>query len=125
MEQSELLRMVVRVLEELGLPYLVTGSTATIFYGEPRFTADIDVVVRLPESRISELVDAFAGDAFYLDEESIRQAVSRRGQFNIIHQWATYSPRSSSVRRRTGRIARSLSRPVVSLISMSLARPRT
>ena len=85
MEQSDLLRTVVEVLEELGLPYLVTGSTATIFYGEPRFTADIDVVVHLPESRIPELVNAFAGDALHLDEESIRQAVSRRSQFNIIH----------------------------------------
>lgn len=85
MEQSDLLRTVVAVLEELELPYLVTGSTATIFYGEPRFTADIDVVVHLPESRIPELVDAFADDAYYLDEESVRRAVSRRSQFNIIH----------------------------------------
>jgi len=43
MAPSELLERLVRVLEELGLRYLVTGSTATIFYGEPRFTADIDL----------------------------------------------------------------------------------
>ncbi len=41
MEQSELLRFVVSVLERLHLPYFVTGSTVTIFYGEPRFTNDI------------------------------------------------------------------------------------
>ncbi len=85
MEQSELLRRIVEVLEELGLPYLVTGSTATIFYGEPRFTADIDVVVQLPAKRIPDLVRAFAGDEFYLDEESVRRAVAKRRQFNIIH----------------------------------------
>jgi len=44
MEQSELLRFVVSVLERLSLPYFVTGSTVTIFYGEPRFTNDIDIV---------------------------------------------------------------------------------
>jgi hypothetical protein len=38
MEQSELLRQVTRALERLGLRYFVTGSTATIFFGEPRFT---------------------------------------------------------------------------------------
>jgi len=43
MEQSELLRFVVSVLERLDLPYFVTGSMATIFYGEPRFTNDIDM----------------------------------------------------------------------------------
>ena len=45
MEQLDLLRYATHVLEEMGLRYFVTGSTATIFYGEPRFTNDIDVVV--------------------------------------------------------------------------------
>src|SRR3977135_2918061 len=31
-------------LERLGLPYCVTGSVAASVYGEPRLTADIDVV---------------------------------------------------------------------------------
>ena len=42
MEQSELLRFVASTLEKLGVPYFVTGSMATVFYGEPRFTNDID-----------------------------------------------------------------------------------
>lgn len=45
MEQSELLQRIVSELEQMGLRYFVTGSVATIFYGEPRFTNDIDVVV--------------------------------------------------------------------------------
>lgn len=51
MEQDELLRAVTRVLEDLDLAYLVTGSMATIYYGEPRFTVDIDIVVDLPPQR--------------------------------------------------------------------------
>ena len=47
MELHDLLRHFAKVLERLGIPYLVTGSMATIAYGEPRFTRDIDVVVRL------------------------------------------------------------------------------
>lgn len=85
MEPSDLLQHLVRVLEELELRYLVTGSTATIFYGEPRFTADIDVVVDLPPERVADLLRAFEGGDFYLDEESVRGAVDRRGQFNLIH----------------------------------------
>lgn len=85
MEPSELLERLVRALEELGLRYLVTGSTATIFYGEPRFTADIDVVVDLPPERVADLVAAFGGEEFYLDPESVRIALARHGQFNIIH----------------------------------------
>jgi hypothetical protein len=48
MDPAELLHLVAGVCERLGLPYLVTGSTATIYYGEPRFTNDIDIVVQLP-----------------------------------------------------------------------------
>jgi hypothetical protein len=41
METSELLRFVAGTLEKLGIRYFVTGSMATIFFGEPRFTNDI------------------------------------------------------------------------------------
>lgn len=34
-------------LERLGLPYCITGSVAASVYGEPRLTADIDVVLLL------------------------------------------------------------------------------
>jgi hypothetical protein len=44
-EHLELLRYLAEVFERLGLRYIVTGSTATIAYGESRFTNDIDVVV--------------------------------------------------------------------------------
>ena len=53
MEQSELLRFVARTLEALGIRYFVTGSMATIFFGEPRFTNDIDIVVDLPPAKIA------------------------------------------------------------------------
>ena len=85
MEPSELLRRITGVFEQLGLRYFVTGSMATIFFGEPRFTNDIDIVVELPASRIAELCAAFPSPDFYLSEETVRRAVSRRGQFNIIH----------------------------------------
>lgn len=85
MEPSDLLHRISAVLEELGLDYLVTGSTATIFYGEPRFTADIDVVVALSAETVPALLQAFATGEFYIDEESVRDALASRTQFNIIH----------------------------------------
>lgn len=85
MEPSELLRRIVAILERLGLRYFVTGSMATIFFGEPRFTIDIDIVVDLPANRIAEFCSAFPAPEFYLSEETIHRAVSRHGQFNVIH----------------------------------------
>lgn len=85
MEADDLLRYTVEVLERLGLPYLVTGSVATIFFGEPRFTNHIDVVVELALSRVAELCAAFPPHEFYLSDEAARRAVERGGQFNIVH----------------------------------------
>jgi hypothetical protein len=85
MEPSELLRFLVTALESLGLRYFVTGSTVTIFYGEPRFTNDIDVVVDLPNSAVSDFCERFPEGEFYVSEEAVRDAIVRRSQFNIIH----------------------------------------
>ncbi len=86
MEQSELLRYFTSVLEKLGLRYFVTGSVATIFFGEPRFTNDIDIVVDLSASQICSFCAAFPDSDFYLSEEAVRSAVAKKsGQFNVIH----------------------------------------
>jgi len=85
MEQSDLLRYVAEQIERVGLRYVVTGSMATVYYGEPRFTNDIDVVVDLPAGRVDEFCRGFRAPEFYVSEETARQAVNERGQFNIIH----------------------------------------
>ena len=85
MTQDELLRHVVGVLESLKLRYFVTGSIASIYYGEPRLTNDIDVVVDLPEQIVPEFCAAFSGDEFYLSDEAAIRAIRKYGTFNILH----------------------------------------
>jgi predicted nucleotidyltransferase len=85
MEQLDLLRYVARIIEEIGLRYFVTGSTATNFYGEPRFASDIDVVVELPEQWIVEFCRRFPQDEFCLSETAACEAVFNKAQFSIIH----------------------------------------
>lgn len=63
----------------------MTGSVASLAYGEPRLTNDIDVVAGIRASDISELLAAFPAHDFYLSEEAILDAIRRQGQFNIIH----------------------------------------
>ena len=85
MEPEDLLRIVTIACEQLQLPYFVTGSTATIAYGEPRFTNDIDVVIDLPADKIGPFFKIFSGCDFYLSESAIVAAVKNRSQFNLIH----------------------------------------
>jgi hypothetical protein len=77
-----------RKLEELGVRYMVSGSVAAIFYGEPRMTNDVDIIVHLHPGDASRLAAAFPGDHFYCPpREVIEIEISRsqRGHFNLIH----------------------------------------
>lgn len=85
MEQSDLLRQLVDVVERLGVPYLITGSMATVYFGEPRLTNDIDVVMTLRVGQIAEFCRAFPAPEFCVSESAAREAVATGGQFNIIH----------------------------------------
>lgn len=59
MELYDLLPQVVETFERLRIPYLVTGSVASMAYGEPRLTNDIDVVAGIREADIPGLLAAF------------------------------------------------------------------
>ncbi len=74
-------------LERLELPYCITGSVASSIYGEPRMTADIDVVLLLKDVDIRRFVAAFPADTYYVPpEETITEArCHSRGMFNVIH----------------------------------------
>ncbi len=79
-----LLTRAVSVLERLDLRYFVTGSMAAIYYGEPRYTRDIDLVVDLPERLAKVFCAAFPAPEFYVEIEAVRDAIRRRSQFNIV-----------------------------------------
>ena len=85
MDPSELLERLAQTLEGLRIPYLITESMATIAYGEPRFTNDIDVVVRLASHHIDSLCTAFPPEQFYIGREAVADAVANHSQFNILH----------------------------------------
>lgn len=52
----------VGLLDQVRVPYMVVGGLASIVWGEPRATLDIDVVVWVPEPEIAALVAKLAAD---------------------------------------------------------------
>lgn len=85
MEQVELLCYLVRFLERLNIPYFITGAIASIAYGEPRLTNDIDIVADIRDEHIAQLTECFPQQEYYLDGDAIREAIGLKRQFNIIH----------------------------------------
>lgn len=88
MDQSELLKYLVNIFNLIKIEYFITGSIASIFYGEPRFTNDIDIVAKIEEKHIPELLKRFPAKEFYIDKDSILEAIRDKSQFNIIHPFS-------------------------------------
>jgi hypothetical protein len=82
--QQELLIRVVVALEELGVPYMLTGSLAASFYGAPRATQDVDVVAELKDVHLAALIEAFPSPRFYLEQAAMADALRRGTMFNLL-----------------------------------------
>lgn len=75
-------------LERLGLRYCITGSVAASVYGEPRLTADIDVVLLLRPTDLATLKVEFPETDYYVPPDEVLHAAVQRGagrMFNVIH----------------------------------------
>ena len=63
---------------------MVTGSIVSSLQGEPRATHDVDIVVNIKNSVIPELIKAFPPPQYYLDADSIKEAVEHKSMFNLL-----------------------------------------
>ncbi len=86
LDQGELLDFAAAALEKCGIRYAITGSHASIAYGENRLTNDIDIVIELNPTQLRGLIREFPSDRFYTSEDGALYAARQGGQFNIIDQ---------------------------------------
>ena len=84
MSLADLLASTIRALAAARIDYMLTGSLASTFYGEPRATRDIDVVIDPTPASLDRLVEVLLTDGLYVDPAAARTALRERGQFNAI-----------------------------------------
>jgi len=78
------LHELVDLLDAVGVRYSIGGSIAASYFGEPRSTVDVDLLVDLGGDSAEELVAALS-PAFYVDEELASVAIERHGCFQALH----------------------------------------
>ena len=81
---GELLAVVIGLLERSGVPYMVTGSLASSYHGEPRATRDADIVIDPGLEALDQLTESLLEAGFYVDRDVAREALAHRSQFNAI-----------------------------------------
>lgn len=75
---------VVRLLETVGIPYMVVGSVASSHHGRPRATHDADIVIDPGQESLEALIQRLSDSGFYVNAERAREAFASRRQFNVI-----------------------------------------
>lgn len=81
---AEVLAATIGMLDGAGVPFMITGSLASSYYGEPRSTRDIDIVIDADAEKLDRLVSAIEGAGWYVDSAVAHEALRERSQFNAI-----------------------------------------
>lgn len=85
LSEFDILKDVVNKLDEVGIPYMLTGSFALNYYATPRMTRDIDIIIELYRSGIDKLFTQFSED-YYINKDVIVESIEYQSLFNILHR---------------------------------------
>jgi hypothetical protein len=85
-EFSDFFKLLVRVLENSGINYVIVGGLISIYYGRPRLTQDIDVIVEATEKELERLATLFKKENFEVEErEFIENVLNLNSHYTIFH----------------------------------------
>ncbi len=79
-----LFRRLTELLRQNGIPHMLTGSFASAFYGVPRGTQDVDLVITATPEQLRSFVASLPRDEYYVDEAAALDALRDGTQFNAI-----------------------------------------
>lgn len=82
-ELLETLQKCINVLEDVKVSYHLTGGLVSTFYGEPRFTQDIDVVLRVRPEQMAPLI-ILLDESFDIDHEAAFKALLSDDMFQVM-----------------------------------------
>lgn len=76
----------VGIFRQHRIAFHLTGGITSVFYGEPRMTQDIDIVIdnEATSRRLEAFLASLAESDFIFEEVSVRKAVADRGRFQLL-----------------------------------------
>ncbi len=82
--QRDFLHKLIALLDEANIPYMIAGSLGSSFYGQPRATQDVDVVIDPSNDQLDRLIAALGHKDCYVSRDAAIDALRRRTMFNVI-----------------------------------------
>jgi hypothetical protein len=84
MSALEVFRRITAALDQAGIPYMLTGSFASAYYGAPRSTQDIDLVIEATPAQLRAFVQSLPSGEYYANLTAALEAHKRQSLFNVI-----------------------------------------
>lgn len=82
-EMDEILSLVCGFLDREGIEYVMVGGLVVNFYGIPRTTMDIDMILQIGEDDVPKLVDFLSRNDFFASAEDMRKALGERSHCSV------------------------------------------
>jgi hypothetical protein len=84
MSTRDVFRRITAALDQAGIAYMLCGSFASAYYGAPRSTQDIDLVIVATPAQVRAFVQALSSAEYYADLDAALEAHKRQSLFNVI-----------------------------------------
>jgi hypothetical protein len=84
MSVPEVFQRITAALDQAGIAYMLSGSFASAYYGAPRSTQDIDLVIATTPVQLRAFVQNLPSDEYYADLDAALEAHKRQSLFNVI-----------------------------------------
>ncbi len=74
------------IFGKLGIRFHLTGGIASVYYGEPRLTQDIDIVIdnARTASTLVSFLECLDESDFIFEPDSVREAIALQGMFQLL-----------------------------------------
>ncbi len=84
MSVPEVFRRIAAGLDGAGIGYMLSGSFASAYYGAPRSTQDIDLVIEATQAQLRVFAQGLPSNEYYMDLDAALEAHKRQSLFNVI-----------------------------------------
>jgi hypothetical protein len=84
MSFSQVLERITIALNQAEIGYMLSGSIASAYYGTPRSTRDIDIVIAPTEPQLRKFIISLPVSEYYADLDDALQSLRHQSMFNII-----------------------------------------
>lgn len=84
---KDTIERIFNLLKASGLQFHFTGGIASSYHGEPRFTQDVDIVVRLSSNTTdTQKIISLLENDYIIDREVILDCISKKRTFQALDQ---------------------------------------